>query len=64
MNYFVKACVEKKELQQGRRLQACRTASGYEVQRLRFQLLRHRPVQWSQSTDGQQLLVLGMRSSS
>ena len=54
----------KKELQQGRRLQACRTASGYEVQRLRFQLLRDRPVQWSQSTDGQQLLVLGMRSSS
>ena len=54
----------KKELQQGRRLQACRTASGYEVQRLRFQLLRDRPVQWRQSTDGQQLLFLGMRSSS
>ena len=53
----------KKELQPGR-LQGCRTASENEVDNLRCRLLRDRPVQWSQSTNGQQLPVLGMRSSS
>ena len=53
----------KKELQPGR-LQGCRTASEDEVDNLRCRLLRDRPVQWSQSTNGQQLPVLGMRSSS
>ena len=53
----------KREVQSGR-LQGCRTASEDEVENLRCQLLRQRPVQWSQSTNGQQLPVLGMRSSS
>ena len=53
----------KKELQPGR-LQGCRTASEVEVDNLRCRLLRDRPVQWSQSSNGQQLPVLGMRSSS
>ena len=52
-----------KELQPGL-LQGRRSDSEDEGENLRCQLLRHRPVQWSQSNDGQQLPVLGMRSSS
>ena len=53
----------EKALQPGR-LQGRRTASEDEVENLRCRLLRDRPVQWSQSSNGQQLPVLGMRSSS
>ena len=53
----------EKELQPAR-LQSCRTVAEDESENLQCRLLRHRPVQWSQSTNGQQLPVLSMRPSS